>query len=195
MELIHLRPADYVTTQWSGGATTQLAIAPEGAVYADRAFLWRISSATVTVKESDFTPLPDYHRLISVLRGEMTLSHNGGESLTLHPYDVHAFEGGDDTHSWGQCTDFNLMLRRGQADGAMETLHLAAGESRTLDFLPGFQEWLLYCAEGCCVADCKGEQLAIQKGESLLLRDPDGDPLALTAPSFARVMLCRMRRI
>ena len=35
MTLTHLTPADYVTTQWSGGATTQLAIAPKGAVYAD----------------------------------------------------------------------------------------------------------------------------------------------------------------
>ena len=34
MTLTHLTPADYVTTQWSGGATTQLAIAPKGAVYA-----------------------------------------------------------------------------------------------------------------------------------------------------------------
>ena len=39
MTLTHLTPADYVTTQWSGGATTQLAIAPKGAVYADRDFL------------------------------------------------------------------------------------------------------------------------------------------------------------
>ena len=37
----------YVTTLWSGGTTTQLAIAPEGAVYADRDFLWRLSSAKV----------------------------------------------------------------------------------------------------------------------------------------------------
>ena len=34
----------YVTTRWSGGTTTQLAIAPEGAVYADRDFLWRTRS-------------------------------------------------------------------------------------------------------------------------------------------------------
>ena len=47
---------DYVTTNWSGGTTTQLAIAPEGAVYGDRNFLWRLSSATVELDHSDFTP-------------------------------------------------------------------------------------------------------------------------------------------
>lgn len=76
MTLTHLTPADYVTTQWSGGATTQLAIAPKGAVYADRDFLWRLSSATVELDESDFTPLPAYDRVISTLRAGM-------ETLTL----------------------------------------------------------------------------------------------------------------
>ena len=74
MTLTHLTPADYVTTQWSGGATTQLAIAPKGAVYADRDFLWRLSSATVELDESDFTPLPAYDRVISTLRGDMVLA-------------------------------------------------------------------------------------------------------------------------
>jgi len=119
MTLTHLTPADYVTTQWSGGATTQLAIAPKGAVYADRDFLWRLSSATVELDESDFTPLPAYDRVISTLRGDMVLAHNGGERLTLHPYEIHDFSGADDTHSWGRCTDFNLMLRRGQCRGCV----------------------------------------------------------------------------
>ena len=42
-----LRPADYIVSVWSGGTTTQIAIAPEGARYAERDFLWRVSSATV----------------------------------------------------------------------------------------------------------------------------------------------------
>ena len=108
-----LTPADYVTSVWSGGATTQLAIAPEGASYADRAFLWRISSATVELEESDFTALPDYHRLIATLRGDMVLTHKVGAPVTLHPYPVHGFEGAEATHSRGRCPDFNLRLRRG----------------------------------------------------------------------------------
>ncbi len=41
-----------------GGATTQLAIAPKGAVYADRDFLWRLSSATVELDCSTSRPCP-----------------------------------------------------------------------------------------------------------------------------------------
>ena len=115
---------DYAVSAWSGGTTTQLAIFPPDAVYADRDFLWRVSSATVDLEESDFTPLPDYERLIATLEGDITLTHKGGAPITLQPFPVHAFSGGDATHSVGRCRDFNLMLRRGRAAGTMEALHL-----------------------------------------------------------------------
>lgn len=83
--ITHLTQADYQISQWSGGTTTQIAIAPQGALYADRDFLWRLSSATVDLDESDFTPLPDYHRLIAPLRGEMELTHDGGPSSPWPP--------------------------------------------------------------------------------------------------------------
>ena len=119
-----LKKKDYIIAKWSGGTTTQLAIWPENAVYADRDFLWRVSSATVDLEASDFTPLPDYERLIATLQGEIVLTHNGGEPLRLRPLEVHAFSGADATHSVGRCTDFNLMLRRGRAAGSMEALRL-----------------------------------------------------------------------
>ena len=110
---------NYTVSAWSGGTTTQLAIWPPEAKYADRDFLWRISSATVDLEESDFTPLPDYDRLISTLEGEIELTHNGGAPLTLRPFEVHSFSGADATHSRGRCRDFNLMLRRGKVRGTM----------------------------------------------------------------------------
>ena len=66
MRFTHLTSKDYVVSNWSGGKTIQIAIAPEGAVYADRDFLWRVSSATADLDESDYTPLPDYERWLSV---------------------------------------------------------------------------------------------------------------------------------
>ena len=133
MTIQHLTPSDYITTKWSGGLTTQLGIAPAGAVYADRDFLWRLSSATVEDTESDFTALPDYERLISTLEGTIELNHNGGEKLTLNPYEVHRFDGGDNTHSWGCCRDFNLMLRKGKCEGKMRGEHLAAGGDESVE--------------------------------------------------------------
>ena len=146
MTIQHLTPSDYITTKWSGGLTTQLGIAPAGAVYADRDFLWRLSSATVEDVESDFTALPDYERLISTLEGTIELNHNGGEKLTLNPYEVHRFDGGDNTHSWGCCRDFNLMLRKGKCEGKMRGEHLAAGEHKTAHGCEGMT--LIYCGVG-----------------------------------------------
>ena len=189
MKLTHLTPADYVTTQWSGGTTTQLAIEPAGAVYADRDFLWRISSATVELDESDFTPLPDYDRVISTLRGDMTLTHNGGERLTLHPYDVHDFSGADDTHSRGRCTDFNLMLRRGQCRGRV-IAHFPQG-TETLALHEGGTA-LLFCGEGTVTLRAGSEALTLSARESALLEDA---PASLTVEgSGAKLLLAQMYR-
>lgn len=190
----HLTPADYVTTRWSGGSTTQLAIEPRSAVYADRDFLWRISSATVELEESDFTPLPDYRRFISTARGDMILSHNGGEPVTLHPLDVHAFEGGDDTRSRGRCTDFNLMLRRGKADGDLRSLRLTA-EPRRFAADARAEVLLVYCAQGSCTAACGAERCALRAGESVSVRNAQGLSLLLEAEDSAALMLAQMWRI
>ena len=144
----HLRPADYTVSNWSGGRTVQLSIGPAGERYADRKFLWRISSATVELETSEFTSLPDYERLIAPIRGEMILSHNGGEEILLRPYDVHRFDGADLTVSKGKCTDFNLMLRKGKVTGEMRPIRLESGEQqRITPDMPG-DTVLLYLAEG-----------------------------------------------
>ncbi len=208
--------ADYVVSKWSGGTTTQLAIFPPTAYYADRDFLWRVSSATVDLEESDFTPLPDYDRLIATLEGGIELTHNGGPTLTLRPLEVHAFSGGDVTHSRGRCRDFNLMLRRGRVTGTMEVLHLSAaptnlsvGTSIACPPPPAPEQVLLYCVEGpAYVGAAIGRppeaissdpyagtgiacppSLHLLPGESILLSAPDA--LTLTGPAV--LMLCRIK--
>ena len=188
MTITHLHPTDYITTAWSGGETTQLAIAPKGAVYADRDFLWRLSSATVELDESDFTALPDYHRIISTLRGDMTLSHNGGEKLTLHPYEIHEFSGGDETHSWGRCTDFNLMLRRGACSGSV-TAHFPKG-SETLALHAGGTA-LVFCGEGTLTLRIGDETLALAEKESALIEDAPAE-LTVESAEGAKLMLAQM---
>ena len=206
-----LFPTDYAVSAWSGGTTTQLAIWPPEAKYADRDFLWRISSATVDLEESDFTPLPDYDRLISTLEGEIVLTHNGGAPLTLRPLEVHAFSGADATHSRGRCRDFNLMLRRGQVTGTMEALRLSdtptdlqVGTSIACPPLSADETILLYCVEGEATASplCHSERgeaesknpsppsptFLLAPGEALLLTAPT--TLTLTGPAV--LMLCRM---
>lgn len=186
------RGEDCPRSLWSGGATLELAIAPEGARYADRDFLWRVSSAAVELEESLFTPLPDYERLIAPLQGELCLSHNGGEPLLLRPYQIHRFSGADETRSRGRCTDFNLMLRRGAAEGEMEALRLG-DESRELT-APAGETLLLYCAEGACRIESDTRQSELRQGESLQISGCGALRVRAAGAAGAAVMLCRMRR-
>lgn len=192
MTMQHLTPKDYITTKWSGGLTTQLGIAPEGAVYADRDFLWRLSSATVEDAESDFTALPDYERLISTLEGTIELNHNGGEKLTLNPYEVHRFDGGDSTHSWGCCRDFNLMLRKGKCEGRMRGETLAAGESKTVHGSEGMM--LIYCGAGEVEVVAGEESIALKAGEAVRLDGFAGE-VTLCSRSGAKLMLAKAKEI
>ena len=183
-----LTEQDYRISNWSGGKTIEIAIAPENAAYADRDFLWRLSSATVDLDESDFTALPDYDRLIAPIRGDMTLTHNDGAPVVLAPYEVHAFDGADRTHSWGRCTDFNLMLRKGKATGSLTALTADAKPlSVLLDRTTAFA--LLFCAEGRCTVTVVGVAYGLSSGESLLLEAPAA--CSLSFQGAARLMLAQ----
>ena len=199
MALFHMTPDNYIVSQWSGGTTTQVAIAPEGAVYADRDFLWRISSASVDLDESDFTALPDYHRWISTLQGGMTLSHEGGEKIVLAPYECHQFDGGVDTHSWGRCTDFNLMLRKGKCQGVVRSLTLKAGEQAVVSFesAPSEQfpnaDLMVFCGEGKAVVQLGEEKVVLGDLHAALVKDAVGASVTVTSQEDACFMIAEVQ--
>ena len=167
LQILHQN--DYKISNWSGGKTIQLAIYPEGCDYADRDFLWRISSATVDLPESDFTALPDYQRYITPIAGEMTLCHDGGARIPVPVGMIHAFDGAADTHSWGRCTDFNLMLRKGRASGGMRRIAGSAGSECRVE-VPENHIALLYCAQG--EVQIEGANLTFAAGDSLVTDAP-----------------------
>jgi len=192
MTLLHITPQDHVVSRWSGGTTAQIAIAPRDAQYGGRDFLWRVSSARVELAESDFTALPDYWRWITPLSGTMTLSHDGGEPVTLAPYQVHAFDGGAATRSRGQCTDFNLMLRKGRGHGALRSLRLAAGDREELAS-PGPGSWtalLLFCGQGQVTVTGEGRTAILSAGEAVLSEGPGS--LRLTAEKETVLLAAEM---
>lgn len=118
-----ITPEEYETGVWSGVTTTQLAIYPPGASYADRNFIFRLSSATVDTEQSEFTHLPDYDRWLMIFEGRARLVHDSEKEVTLNPYECDAFDGGISTVSFGRVTDYNLMLRKG-GTGSMKAIGL-----------------------------------------------------------------------
>ena len=187
--LRRLTAADYVTTRWSGGETTQIAIAPAGAVYADRDFLWRVSSATVEQEASDFTPLPDYERDLSTVEGSIRVYHDGGAAISLTPGTIHRFDGGAATRSEGLCRDFNLMLRKGRCTGEMRCAHLTEGETLALPQNGQQTTLVVYCAAGDGELSAGGETVSFTQGESAIVENGSAE-LCCSGPST--FFLCRI---
>lgn len=129
-----IKNSEHITSNWSGGTTTELCIYPVDSSYQDRNFMWRISSATVDLEISKFTLLPDYERIIMVLKGNLVLSHNDHQAITLNKFDQYEFDGGIDTESFGKVTDFNLMMRKGLCIGKVEIIQLEPKSTLTTIF-------------------------------------------------------------
>ena len=104
---------DFITKNWSGGQTTELAIYPAKSTFANRDFLYRISIATINISSSDFTPLPDVDRTLLLLEGELKLIHENHHESFLMAFSQDSFKGDWNTHSIGIAKDFNLMTKKG----------------------------------------------------------------------------------
>lgn len=113
-----IKQASYKVSQWSGGSTTEIFLAPRDGSYAERRFDVRISSATVELEESDFTPLEGVKRYLTILEGtmELTFQEEPQRQVVLQPYEVVEFLGDVPTHSVGTARDFNLMLKGCQGE-------------------------------------------------------------------------------
>lgn len=136
--------------EWAGGKTKQLYIFPEVSSYAKRDFMWRLSSATVEAEISEFTVLEDYNRLLMILEGNVELNHNDTEIVNLNKYDQTEFDGSNNTISKGKAKDFNLMLRKDQANGSIFRLAVPDDEEYVYSEVVGFFKeenftFVIYC--------------------------------------------------
>jgi uncharacterized protein len=113
MKIEIVKKAQYHTTKWSGGTTTELLIYPSDSKYSERSFKWRISSAKVEESESIFTNLPGITRHIMITDGRIILEHQNKYKKELEAFNQDSFMGDWKTKSYGKATDFNLMLSHG----------------------------------------------------------------------------------
>ena len=200
-QVLHL--ADCRVTDWSGGRTTELAIAPVGALYANRDFLWRFSTATAEAEQSTYTNLPDYNRVILSLSGVLRLSHgpaDGGVWREFAPFEPCSFDGGADTQAMGRVVDLNLMLRTGWCEGVMipvlgEAGHVMDATAAVDAALSGADELLIYCFEGALEAVGE-EKHSLEAGDTLWASRPLGRrSLRLTQRTKAALAAVRYRTV
>jgi len=172
------RQGNYKTSKWEGGTTTQLAIYPESADYTQGDFLWCLNITQLETSESNFTSLPDYNRILLVLSGEVILAHEGERIARLSTLEQDRFDGAYNTKSYGETTDYNLMVRKGW-EGLMEVL-LPTEQSTALvpvdcaqheDISLGF-----YCHEGYAAVTVNGEMHMLTQGSQLVV-EAKGEPV------------------
>lgn len=167
MQISLTKKHQLTTNSWSGGTTTQLAIYPEGSIYKNLDFIFRISTATIEVEESTFTSLPNVARVIMVLNGELTIQHKNQYSKQLKKFDTDNFSGNWETTSVGRVTDFNVMTI-GSVKAAMVGFSLPNNSQKesTLngDFLA------VYVPQGEITIESSSQKVNLSQGDIALLR-------------------------
>ena len=78
---------EFITSNWSGGTTSQIFIEPENASVKNKDFDFRISSATCDLDKSEFTPYNGFTRYITPLDGNLKLVNNGN-IVNLLPFEI-----------------------------------------------------------------------------------------------------------
>ncbi len=163
-----LKSSDYQTSIWTGGTTTQLYIFPENEMFADKTFLFRISSAKIEMEHSDFSQFTDYKRLILTLDRTIRLRHNGGIEMELNPLQIHNFDGNWVTSSEGKCRDFNLIFRP-ELSGNIEVIHLKKNKKYLFCRAQDEQFRLTFLYKGILNSD----DILVAEEESIILKEDD----------------------
>lgn len=182
MEYKLYRKADQRTSIWSGGTTTQLAIFPADSVYMERNFVWRLSTATCEEEESTFSRLPDFDRILMVLKGNVILAHQDVRVAKLGEMEQDSFDGAYRTKSFGVITDYNLMIRKGNK-GALEPVNLESNNMTLecpMDENYSLYTTALYCKEGFCTLSINGDTVMISQGDQIVIDSKMDESLQLS---------------
>ena len=133
MAFQHFKANKSKTITWASGTSTELFIYPSTGDFQKRDFLFRLSTATVEAEESVFSDFSGITRTLMLLKGNLTLIHEGRYTKELKPFDQDTFDGGWDTKSKGKVKDFNLMCKEG-ASGTLKHYHLQNNANTLIEF-------------------------------------------------------------
>ena len=169
MSIQLLTAEDRHTINWASGTSTEIFIHPAEGTFADRNFIYRISTATVEAEESTFTYFEGITRHLMILKGSLELIHEGRYTKHLEPFDQDTFSGEWKTRSKGRVTDFNLMLKEGAA-GSLKDYRLDA--NNTASFTATTDHYFIYIATGAATLSDgstvkEGDLIRMSKGTEI----------------------------
>ena len=189
MKKLICKEENYKLSKWSGGNTRELAIYPEGAEYLDRDFLWRLSSADSDLEESSFTKLPDYDRILMVLKGSVVLAHGEERSASLGAFESDSFDGAVKTKCFGRLEkDYNLIYRKG-CKGRMEAIELTEQGKHLKSEFTGSRAIGVYSAEGYAVVSVDGKTEMVKEDQQMVIELEPDETVSLTVMGEGRCIL------
>lgn len=182
MDIKIYKTDDFTSSRWTGGTTTQLAIFPESADYLKRNFIWRLSTATCDLDETTFSKLPDYDRVLMVLKGDVVLAHQDVRVARLGELEQDRFDGGYHTKSFGKITDYNLMTAKGNK-GYLDVIE-ATTESAPLSFEEedGFDRFdvTFFCRDGYATITVGTETVMVMPGQQMVASFVKGEEVKMS---------------
>jgi environmental stress-induced protein Ves len=181
MTIHQLLAADRKSINWASGTSTEIFIYPSDGSFAERNFVFRISTATVEAEESTFTFFEGITRHLMILKGNLELIHEGRYTKHLAPYDQDVFLGEWSTRSKGKVTDFNLMLKE-RATGSL--MHHKIGQGQSMHFTAASDFYFIYLASGMATfhnsrTATAGDLLQISKGLDIALHAQEPSDLII----------------
>jgi uncharacterized protein len=186
MTSIIFNQQDFRESLWSGGSTTQLYIFPEDVSYAERNFLFRISTAKVEVHESIFTSLPGFERKLMILEGEIAITHENHYSKTLKPFDVDTFSGAWNTSAVGTCVDFNVMTV-GTIQSELTSVELATKEVLLISENEDWSMIFLYPVDESVTITIDHETTQLEKQHLFCAKELGNETIALRRAQWPRL--------
>lgn len=171
--IVHVTPEDHIVGLWPGGKTRQMYIHPPAARYADKAFLFRLSLASMEQEECALTQLPDYHRFLFLQKGKLTLTMGDKPPMALSPLDIISFDGAELVHCRGKAAGIHLMLRKDKCFGNMYALHMP--ENGEFSFPLSCDTLAVYCIKGAAQIQAAKGFLLIKQEENVVITDRQED--------------------
>ena len=111
MKITKIAKADLLGSEWDGGKTYEYFIYPPQANYAERNFMFRISSASIDKVPSQFTRFENYKRYLVMLDNSLEIIRNGSKER-YEKHELFTFDSNDTITSSSVGNDFNLMVSK-----------------------------------------------------------------------------------
>jgi environmental stress-induced protein Ves len=140
----------------------------------------------VETDTSTFTNLTGYQRIIMLLQGELTLTHNKEVTHYLKPLIPHLFDGAWQTNAEGKVTDFNVIFKP-EVKAIVETIRLTTNQHLDLKAVNHFV--CCYVVKGNLTINIEHKSETLNTKDFMVINEEVLDAIAITETTIIKVIL------